>query len=278
MKHTFHISLIQCWVSSQSCGLKSSMLSCFFLDQDVKEGGIEDGVPRIRFKEGQSPGKAEPDLISGISIKLERISMDIGEKFFLDIIRFRCLLTNDVWWSPLGEWWNQLLQLVWAITEATNGGSGWQWLPQLWWILPFCDRGGLELWAFVAFVDVFEDLCVDDFNWYWTTFTWTSCITMLANTDFSHDCNKQPLSTVIQWCIWNDVSVGILCVENLQKGSCSQWAHTETSLMGHGSAILARTDLRFPPSRASRIWDEPWIPWNLTGDLPNHDTFQSNHV
>lgn len=27
--------------------------------QDVKEGGIEDGVPRIRFKEGRSPGKAQ---------------------------------------------------------------------------------------------------------------------------------------------------------------------------------------------------------------------------
>lgn len=26
--------------------------------EDVKEGGIEDGVPRIRFKEGRSPGKA----------------------------------------------------------------------------------------------------------------------------------------------------------------------------------------------------------------------------
>lgn len=47
----------------------------------MKEGGIEDGVPRIRFKEGQSPGKAKPDWMSGISIRLERISMDIGEKF-----------------------------------------------------------------------------------------------------------------------------------------------------------------------------------------------------
>eukprot|EP00435_Cladocopium_sp_Y103_P058368 s316_g20.t1 len=27
--------------------------------QDVKEGGIEDGVPRIRFKEGRSPGKVQ---------------------------------------------------------------------------------------------------------------------------------------------------------------------------------------------------------------------------
>ena len=27
--------------------------------QDVQDGGIEDGVPRIRFKEGRSPGKAQ---------------------------------------------------------------------------------------------------------------------------------------------------------------------------------------------------------------------------
>ena len=33
----------------------------------MKEGGIEDGVPRIRFKEGQSPGKAWANVFASVS-------------------------------------------------------------------------------------------------------------------------------------------------------------------------------------------------------------------
>lgn len=86
---------------------------------------------------------------------------------------------------------------------------------------------------------------------------------------------KQP-NMVIQWCIWNGVSVEFcVCWESVKRSMLPVSTHWDKPHGPWKCNSGTYGSQKSHPVHPDMRWT--WIPWNLTGDLPNHDTFQSNH-